>query len=64
MASGDSDQIEVMESAVSKKTEIGIGPSGSEDDGTTLLNLIIKQCIPVLLIAFLLEYLQPNFLCP
>lgn len=43
MASGDSDHIEVMDSTVSKKTESATGPSGSEDDGSVLLNLIIRR---------------------
>lgn len=33
MASGDSDHIEMMESAVAKKSDVAGGPSGSEDDG-------------------------------
>lgn len=39
MASGDSDRIEVMESV--KKLDTGGGPSGSDDDGTVSVNLII-----------------------
>lgn len=49
MASGDTDHIEVMDSSAQKKTENATGPSGSEDDGSALLNLIIQARIPMLI---------------
>lgn len=33
MASGDSDHIEVMDNTVMKKSDVGTGLSGAEDDG-------------------------------
>lgn len=43
MASGDSDHIEVMDSSVSKKTEIG--PTGLDDDGNAVLCLNSKKFV-------------------
>lgn len=41
MASGDTDHIEVMEMGI-KKADNAPVPSGSDDDGTYCLNLIIR----------------------
>lgn len=46
MASGDTDHIEVMDSTASKKLDNTTEASGTEDDGSALLNLIILECIP------------------
>lgn len=48
MASGDTDHIEVMDSSASKKSDNATGPSGAEEDGSTLLNPIIQERIPLL----------------
>lgn len=52
MASGDTDRIEVMDISVAKKAENANAATGTEDDGSTFLNLIIKQRIPLFIIAF------------
>lgn len=43
MASGDTDRIEVMDISVAKKAENANAATGTEDDGSTFLNLIIKN---------------------
>ncbi|CAK1548966.1 unnamed protein product [Leptosia nina] len=43
MASGDTDHIEVMDSSVTKKTDITTGPSGSEDDDRDRLSIAEKN---------------------
>lgn len=48
MASGDTDHIEVMDTSASKKSDSATGPSGADEDGSALLNLIILQHIPLL----------------
>ncbi|XP_045508093.1 phosphatidylinositol 4-phosphate 5-kinase type-1 alpha isoform X16 [Colias croceus] len=43
MASGDTDHIEIMDSSVTKKADIGTGPSGSEDDDRDRLSIAEKN---------------------
>lgn len=56
MASGDTDRIEVMDISVAKKAENANAATGTEDDGSTFLNLIIKKRIELFIIAFITKF--------